>query len=126
MSDVDKTIKLHPHPVKDKDVVLQNDLTEEQEKAIELVNKKIRLEEENKKSLEYVKTIEQLQESLKQEQAKTAEMAEKAVALESKLNELAGLEGKVKNVADLEAKVKELSDVIGKISGIASSGNQGK
>lgn len=125
MSDADKTIKLHAHPDKAKGVVAQNNLTEEQEKALELVNKKSRLEEENKKSLEYVKTIEQLRESIKQEQARTAEMAEKAVALEAKLKEFDGLEAKVKNVAELEAKVKELSEVLGKISGIATTGKSG-
>jgi hypothetical protein len=123
MSDADKTtIKLPSYSDKAKGVVAQSNLTKEQEKALELVNKKARHEEENKKSLEYVKTIEQLRESLKQERVITAELAEKAVMLEAKLKEMAELEAKVKNVAELEAKVKELSEVIGKISGIATSG----
>jgi methyl-accepting chemotaxis protein len=123
MSDSDKTtIKLPAHPDKVKGIVRMSNLTPEQEKALELANQKARLEEENKKVLEYIKTIEQLRESLKQEQAKATEMAEKAVSMEFKLNELAELEAKVKNVAELEARVKELSEVIGKISGIASTG----
>ena len=123
MSNVDKTtIKLRAHPDKAAGNVAQSNLSENQNKALELVKKTAQLEEEKKKSLEYLKTIEQLRESVKQEQAKTAEMANMALGLEAKLKELAGLETKVKKVAELEAKVKELTEVLGKISGIASAG----
>jgi methyl-accepting chemotaxis protein len=146
MSNADKTtIKIRAHPDNAKGVVAQSNLTAEQEKALELAKRNALLEEENKKSREYVETIEQLRESLKQEQARTAEMAEKAVALESKIKDIveleakvkkvaeleakvknvAELEAKVKKVAELEAKVKELSEVLGKISGIAATGKSG-
>ncbi|MDD5300474.1 MAG: hypothetical protein PHD65_08270 [Gallionella sp.] len=103
--------------------------------ANDLAMKNAQIEEEKKKSLEHLKTIEQLRESLKQEQAKTAEMVKKTAGLEAKINELSGLEDKVKAVAELEAKVKELpaleakvkelTDILGKISGIAATGKAG-
>jgi DNA repair exonuclease SbcCD ATPase subunit len=120
MSNADKTtIKVRSYP---DNAVPQSNLTEEQNNALELVKKTAQLEEEKKKSLEHLKTIEQLQENLKQEKAKSAEMAEKAVMLEAKVKELAALEAKVNKMAEMEAKVKELSEVLGKISGIAASG----
>ena len=125
MSDADKTtIKVRAYPDK-AGKVAQSNLTEEQNNALELVKKTALLEEEKKISLEHLKTIEQLQESLKQEKAKTVEMAEKAVMLEAKLKELAGMEVRAKKVVELEAKVKELTEVLGKISGIASTGKTG-
>jgi len=103
--------------------------------ANDLARKNAQIEEEKKKSLEHLKTIEQLKESLKQEQAKTAEMSSKTVMLEAKVNELSGLEArvkllpeleaKVKELPGLEAKVKELTEVLNKISGIAAAGKAG-
>lgn len=113
MSNADKTtIRLRAYSDQARDVVVQSNLTEEQEKSLELVKKKTQLEEEKRKSLEQLKIIEQLRESLKYEQAKTEEIAKKAAELEVKLNAQ----------AELEAKVKELSEVLEKISGIAASG----
>jgi hypothetical protein len=60
------------------------------------------------KLLEHLKKIEQLRESLKQEQARSA-----------------GMEINVKKVDELEARIKELSEKLGKISGIAASGKPG-
>jgi predicted nuclease with TOPRIM domain len=123
MSDVDKTtIKIRAYSGKAEGNVPQSNLTEEQNNALELVKKTAQLEEVKGKLLEQLKINVQLRESLKQEQAKTAEMAEKAVMLESKLKELAGMETRATKVTELEAKVKELSEVLGKISGIASTG----
>jgi hypothetical protein len=64
---------------------------------------------------EHLKTIEQLRESLKQEQARTAEMVRKT----------AGLEAKENKSAELEAKVKELTEALSKISNIATAGKAG-
>jgi phage-related minor tail protein len=125
MNIMDKTIKTRAFSGKAKSASSQGNLTEEQEKTLEFAKKNARLEEENKKLLEHVKTIEELRESLKQEQAKTAEMANMAVGLEDKLKDLAGLEAKVKKVAELEARVKELTEVLGKISAIAAAGKAG-
>lgn len=119
------TIKIRAYSDKEERRAPQNNLTEAQNNALELVKKTAQLEEEKKKSLGYLKTIEQLQGSLKQEQAKTAEMAREIAELQAKIRELAGLETKANEVAELEAKVKELSEVLGKISGIAAAGKAG-
>ena len=78
----------------------------------QLARKNAQLEEEKKLSLEYMRTIEQLRESIKQDQAKSAEM----------VNKFDELEAKTKAVAELEAKVKELTGVLGMISRIATAG----
>jgi len=68
----------------------------------QLARKDAQLEEEKKKSLEYVRMIEQLRENNKQDQARKIELANK--------------------VAVLDAKVKELSVVLSKISSLATGG----
>lgn len=68
----------------------------------QLVRKDAQLEEEKKKSQEYMRMIEQLRESNTQDQAKKIELANKA--------------------AVLDAKVKELSVVLSKISSLAAGG----
>ena len=123
MANADETtIRLRAYSDNAERIVPQNNLTEAQNNALELVKKTAQLEEEKKKSLEYLKTIEQLRVCLKQEQAKTAEMSEKIAGLEAKVKESVGLEAKAKEFAELEAKVKELTEVLGKISGIAAAG----
>ena len=101
----------------------------------ELAKKNAQLEEEKNKSLEHLKTIDQLGESLKQEQAKTVEMVSNMAVLEArvkelsgleiKLKEMAGLENKAREAAMLEAKVKGLTEVLGKIAAIAAAGIAG-
>jgi methyl-accepting chemotaxis protein len=128
----------------------------------QLAKKNALLEEEKKKSLEYMKTIEQLRENLKQELGKSAEMLNRMAELKTKVNKMDSVEENqlirkntlleeekkktleyaklidqlresfkedqersaavVKRTADLEAKVKELSEVLGKISGMATAG----
>ncbi|MDP1996211.1 MAG: hypothetical protein Q8J90_03350, partial [Gallionella sp.] len=78
MDIMDKTVKLRPFPGDAKDNSPQSNLTEDQDKSLELVKKNAQLEEEKKKSLEQLKIIEQLKESLKQEQARMAGMAKNA------------------------------------------------
>jgi myosin heavy subunit len=80
--------------------------------ASELVKRTAELEEEKRKLLEQAQTIEQLRESLKQEQAKSAGMADK----------LSELEAGAREVAALEAKVNELTDAMSKIVAIAAAG----
>lgn len=126
MSNEDKTtINVRAYSGKADDIVPQNNLTGDQNNALELVKKTAQLEEEKRKSLEHLKTIEQLRESLKQEQAKTTEMAKKMAVLEAKVKELSGLETKAKKLAEMEAKVNELTGMLGKISGIAVAGKVG-
>jgi len=100
----------------------QSNLSEEQNNALELVKKTAQLQEEKNRSLGHLKAIELLQESLRQEQARSAEMARVNAALEAQLKELAGQENNDKKVAGLEAKIKELTEVLGRISGIAAAG----
>lgn len=58
----------------------------------QLVKKNIQLEEEKKKSLDYMKMIEQLRESTRQEQEKSAEMARKMAEQQAQLSKLATVE----------------------------------
>ena len=126
MSNADKTtIKLPVHPGKAAGDVAQSNLTEDQDNALELVKRNAQLQEEKNKSLELQMIIEQLRESLKQEQAKVADMVKKTAGLEGKVKELAEQGTNVKKVAELEAKVKELTEALGMISGIAASGKAG-
>ena len=126
MSDADKTtIKLPANPGNAAGIVPQSNLTEEQDNALELVKRTAQLQQEKNKSLELQKTIEQLRESIKLEQARADEIAEKAIKLEARVQELSGKESNVKKVVELEAKVKELTEVLRKISGIAAVGKVG-
>jgi len=112
MDNTIKTVKIHAYSEDPKSHAPQSNLTEEQAKALELVNKNLQLEEEKKKSFEYKKTIEQLNGSLIQEQARTAEMAKKTLELEAKFKELAALEAGefVKHNALLEEERKKSLD----------------
>ena len=79
-----------------------------------LVKKSAQLEEEKKLSLEYMRTIEQLRETIKQDQAKSAEM----------VNKFDELEAKTKELAELKAQVKDLTGVLGMISRMAAAGKE--
>ena len=105
------TVKLRAYADKAERIVPQNNLTEAQNNALELVNKTAQLEEEKKKSLEQIKIIEQLRESLQQEQVKTAEMVKMMTEQEAR----------TKASAALEAKAKELAEALGKIAAIAAA-----
>ncbi|ADE12505.1 hypothetical protein [Sideroxydans lithotrophicus] len=78
----------------------------------QLMKKNAQLEEEQKKSLEYMRTIEQLRETLKQDQARMTELMSKSAEQDSRAKELAAL----------EAKVKDLSGALNKIASIAATG----
>lgn len=134
---MDKTVKTSVFSGNAKSAASQSNLTEAQEKALELMKKNAQLEAMNSMLLEHLKTIEQLRESFKQEQAKTAEMAMNTAGLEAKVKELAEIEAKVrmsvesevkakeKECAELGAKVKELSAALSEISRIAATGKVG-
>lgn len=78
--------------------------------ANELAKKNAQIDEVKSKSLGQEKVIEQLSDSLKQEQAKSAGMTEKLVTLEAK----------AATTAALEAQVKTLTEAISQISKIAA------
>lgn len=75
------------------------------EEGSQLASKTAQLEEERKLSLEYMRTIEQLREKIKQDQAKSAEM----------VNKFDELEAKTKALSEIREKVKELNGVLGRI-----------
>ena len=58
----------------------------------QLVKKNIQLEDEKKKSLEYMRMIEQLRESTRQEQEKSTEMVRKMAEQQAQLNKLTTVE----------------------------------
>lgn len=153
--DKDRTVKLRAYAEPAKNVVPQAKPANGLDRSPELAKKEAQLEEEKSKTLELLKTIVQLRESLKQEQAKAAD-------LEAKLNRLAAVEenqlakknaqleeeknrslelmntieqlkeslkqeqarslGGADRTAALEAKVRDLSALLNKISGLAAAG----
>ena len=119
---MEKTVKTRAFADTASSNAVQGNLTEAQEKSLELAKKNVQLEELKSKLLDHLKTIDQLRESLKLEQAKTAEMANKTALLEARVRELSEQEAKVKKVTELEARVNELTELLGKISGIAAAG----
>jgi methyl-accepting chemotaxis protein len=123
---MEKTVKTRSYSDKAKSATSPSNLSEAQEKTLEFAKKNAQLEEAKTKLLEQVKTIEQLREEIKQEQAKTIEMATMALGLEAKVKELSGQEDKVKKVVGLETRVKELTEALDKISDIATSRKAGQ
>jgi methyl-accepting chemotaxis protein len=123
---MDKTVKTRVLSDTAKNAAAKNNLSDAQEKALELAKISTQLEEAKCKLLEQTKTIDQLRDEIKQEQAKTAEMATMALGLEARVKELSGQEDKAKKVDELEARVKELTEVLGKISDIATTGKAGQ
>ncbi len=99
---MDRTVKIPAYSGEVKQGVPQDNLTKEQSLTLELASKNTQLEEERSKSLEQVKTIERLRESVVQEQSKTAELT--------------------RNVSLLQARIEELQDALRKISEIAAKG----
>ncbi len=170
MDIMDKTLKIRAYSDAAKSEVPQGNLADKNTSP-EFTKVAAQLEEEKSKTLELLKTIVQLRESLKQEQEKSAEMARKAAEMEGKANELAlrdanqlakkdalldeekkksieqlrtieqlkesirqdqakmadthnmsaRLEAKTKEVAMLETQIKELSAVLNKIVSIAAA-----
>jgi hypothetical protein len=128
----------------------------------QLAKKNAQLEEEKKLSLEYMRTIEQLRATLKQEQEQSVEVQRKKIELEAKVNKLDEVEenqlakknalledekkksteyaqlvdqlresikqdqtkmaGLLKHSEELEDKVKDLSVVLSKIASLATGG----
>ncbi len=82
---MDKTVKIRAYSDDAKSEVPQANLAKDKNISLELAPKSAQIGEEKNSSPELLKTITQLRESLKQEQAKTAD-------LETKLNKLVELE----------------------------------
>lgn len=79
---MDRTIKLRAFSGEENGEGKKSNLSEEQQKLLEL---SAQLEEEKSRSLENLKTITQLREGLKQEQAKTADLSGKLSELETRI-----------------------------------------
>lgn len=77
---MEKTVKIRAYPDDAKDAVPQGSLTEDQNKSVELARKNAMLEE---KSLDQLRIIEQLRESLKLEQARNAELQKRTTGADA-------------------------------------------
>lgn len=86
---MDKTLKLHAYSEPAKSDVAQGNLAKDQNTSLELAKKNAQLEDEKSKSLELLKTIVQLRESLKHEQVKTSDIVRKGAELEAQAKESA-------------------------------------
>lgn len=80
---MEKTVKIRAYPDNAKNGVSQGNLTEEQERALELAKKNALLEEVKAELLGHLKTIEQLRENLRQEQVKSAGLAKQASGMDA-------------------------------------------
>ncbi len=96
---MDRTVKIPAYTGEAKQGAPQDNLTKEQKLALELATKSSQLEEEKSKSLEQLKTIESLRESLTQEQAKAAELSRNAALMQSRIEELQEALGKISEIA---------------------------
>lgn len=96
----DKTVKTEAFSGQ----IAPSNLSEAQEKALDLIKRGVQLEEMKGAVQGHLQTIEQLRQNLKQEK-------EKVAALEVKDVERAAL----------EIRVKELTEALSKISGIAAA-----
>ncbi len=93
--------------------------------ALELEKKTGQLEEERKKVIEALNIVERVRESLRQEQAKTAELLARINAIESKGTVVeARITVAEAKAAEAEAKVQELTEALQKISMIATAASQ--
>ena len=99
---MDKTLKLRTYSGTAKEDASPGKPAKDQNLSFELEKKSALLEEERNKSLELLKTIVQLRESLKQEQTKTTE-------LQTRLNKLDEVEQNqlIKKNAQLEEETKK-------------------
>ncbi|MFA6120996.1 MAG: hypothetical protein WCT35_08890 [Sideroxydans sp.] len=102
---MDKTVKISAYSAPTKGLVQPQNISKDKFVALELEQKQAQLDEERNKSLELLKNVVQLRESLKQEQAKAAEQEAKAVQLEAKLNKMVALEES--QIAKRNAQIEE-------------------
>jgi uncharacterized phage infection (PIP) family protein YhgE len=113
---MDKTVKMRAYT----DPGSAQPASKQKEIDLELAARDAQLADERNKSLEQLKTIVQLREALKQEQVRTAEASKRVNELESGLQQVSAssakelahkatqLEAEIKKAADAEGKCKEL------------------
>lgn len=110
---MDRTLKMRAFAAEAAKVPQSN----EQNLSLELAKRDALLEEEKKKSSEYQLMINQLRESLKLEQTRTAEMVKKKTEMENKVKELSSVDSgemakKNAEIDELQQKVVENVRVI--------------
>jgi Skp family chaperone for outer membrane proteins len=77
--------------------------------SLELAKKSAELEKERNKALECLDMLERMRESLKREQARSAELTARAAAAEAKNKELSTLLGKISSAAATAAQASGAS-----------------
>jgi hypothetical protein len=123
---MEKTVKIRAFSDASKGNLSKSKISDDNDNRIELAKKEALLEEEKSRSLEHIKTIVQLRESLKKEQEKNSDFAKNAFELQAKLNKLASVEENqlVKKNALLEEERKRSADQLKEIESLRESFNQ--
>jgi len=110
---MEKTVKIRAYQEDNKDKVSSKDNpADDKNKTLELEKKDALLEEEKARSLEHIKTIVQLRESLKKEQERNTDLSKAAAELQAKLSRLADVEENqlVKKNTQLEEEKKKSAE----------------
>jgi chromosome segregation ATPase len=127
---MERTLKLRAYSDGDKNKTPQSKQEKERNIALELEKKSLLLEEEKNKSLDLLKTIVQLRESLKQEQTKTADLDNKLTKLNSvEENQLARKNAQLeeeksrsqeytKTIEQLKEDIKQLESKLSKLNSV--------
>jgi hypothetical protein len=112
MATMEKTVKIRAYPGENKGDIPKENPVDDKSSSLHLAMKDAQLEEEKSRTLENLKTIVQLRESLKQEQEKNAELVKSVADLRGKLNKLASVEENqlVKKNAQLEDEKRKSSE----------------
>ncbi len=110
---IEKTIKIRAYPDENLGNASKSKLPDEKNNRLELANKDALLEEEKSRSLEHLKTIVQLRESLKNEQGKNSDLSKSAFELQAKLYKLSTSEDSqlVRINAQLEDEKKKSTEL---------------
>lgn len=109
MPSFDKTIKMRAYTAEATKDIAPSDVTEDQKISQELASKTAQLEEEKNNSLENLKVIGQLRESIKQEQAKSSELTRRVSELGA---EQKNVLDSSKKATEYEAKIAGLQSMI--------------
>src|ERR1035441_5684916 len=112
MLTMEKTVKIRAYTGENNGDIPKENPADDINSSLQLAMKSAQLEEEKSRTLENLKTIVQLRESLKQEQEKNAGLAKSVADLQGKLNKLASVEENqlVKKNTQLEDERKKSGD----------------
>jgi N-acetylmuramoyl-L-alanine amidase CwlA len=89
---MEKTVKIRAYTGENNGDIPKENPADDINSSLQLAMKSAQLEEEKSRTLENLKTIVQLRESLKQEQEKNAGLVKSVADLQGKLNKLASVE----------------------------------